>query len=245
MQNVGSSNLDIPGIKIAGKNLAGVTGANLGEGRKGGFMQIRDERIEKRQKRAKELEVNEYSPLKKDLKEKELAQQVILNENKSALDKAAKDIEDKRQQMNDTVDPKEKESRGKELQKLKDELKADKERIGLPAIEKEISTAKKVIEKENIDRANDFANSLGTPLSKVIDHITGLGQYSTQGLEEAQYKIKMRLAVAANSGGDKGGHGGGSHGGGSPKPTPPPPKPKPADDHDEHEHSGGGGEHHH
>ncbi len=64
---VGSGSFDIRGVKVAGKSLASTTGMHVGEAQKGGFVERRKERVENRQKRAKELEVGEDETLTQDL----------------------------------------------------------------------------------------------------------------------------------------------------------------------------------
>ena len=67
----GSASFDARGIKIAGKTIASATGMSLGEGHKGGFEQKRKEQVEKKQKRAKELEVGEDEPEMQTVRERE------------------------------------------------------------------------------------------------------------------------------------------------------------------------------
>jgi hypothetical protein len=101
MMKLGSSNLDIRSVKIAGKNLAGVTGANLGEGRKGGFTQMREEKVAKRLKRAKELEVGEDEPAKQALNHAEYDAHEWANQFGGEIEKLDKQIEGARQNLLD------------------------------------------------------------------------------------------------------------------------------------------------
>ena len=73
MKGVGSSNFDIRGAKIGGKTLASATGMSVGEARKGGFAERRKEQVERKQKRAKELEVSEDEPAKQEVRRAEAA----------------------------------------------------------------------------------------------------------------------------------------------------------------------------
>ena len=57
MEKLGSGSFDLRGVKVAGMSLGSATGMNLGEARKGGFKQRREEQVKKRQERAKDLEV--------------------------------------------------------------------------------------------------------------------------------------------------------------------------------------------
>ena len=65
---------DVRGIKVAGKDLAGVTGMTMmGKPKEGGFEKARKDQVEKRQKRAKELEVGEDENLKQNVRHQEAA----------------------------------------------------------------------------------------------------------------------------------------------------------------------------
>lgn len=64
---VGSKSFDVRGAKIAGQTLGGITGMNLGEAQKGGFIQAQKDKVGKRRKRALELEVGENEELTQTL----------------------------------------------------------------------------------------------------------------------------------------------------------------------------------
>jgi hypothetical protein len=74
----GTGSLDIRGVKIAGQSLASATGMKLGEAQKGGFVQMRKDQVEKRQKRAEELKVGEDEASKQRLNAVEDAHQELL-----------------------------------------------------------------------------------------------------------------------------------------------------------------------
>ncbi|HBP27517.1 TPA: hypothetical protein DD445_01860 [Candidatus Nomurabacteria bacterium] len=79
----GSGSFDARGIKIAGKDLAstGLKVNTFGKQNEGGFVKRRADQVEKRQKRAKELEVGEDETLKQDVHAKQ-----------NDLDKAKSDL---------------------------------------------------------------------------------------------------------------------------------------------------------
>jgi len=66
LRNIGSAagkgSMDIRGVKIAGKGIADTGMIGVGKPKEGGYMKARADKVEKRQKRAKELEVGEDSP---------------------------------------------------------------------------------------------------------------------------------------------------------------------------------------
>jgi len=62
---------DVRGVKIAGKDLSSTGLTSLGKPKEGGFEKRRAEQVEKRQKRAKELEVGEDEGLKQTVRQKE------------------------------------------------------------------------------------------------------------------------------------------------------------------------------
>jgi hypothetical protein len=98
---IGSANFDVRGVKIGGKTLASATGLKVGEAGKGGFTERKKEEVEKRQKRAKELQVGENDPLKQALNKTEMDLQGLLGENAQVIETLDKVIEKKRQEVND------------------------------------------------------------------------------------------------------------------------------------------------
>ncbi|MFA6257618.1 MAG: hypothetical protein WC671_01235 [Candidatus Paceibacterota bacterium] len=95
------SSFDVRGVKIAGKNLSGATGMNLGEAQKGGIAQTRKEKVEKNIKRAKGLEVREDESLKQALNKTEMDLQALLSTNAQEISTLDKTIEKKRQEAVD------------------------------------------------------------------------------------------------------------------------------------------------
>jgi hypothetical protein len=63
--------MDIRGIKVAGKDLSSTGLTSLGKPKEGGFTKRRADQVEKRQKRAKELEVGEDENLKQNVRHRE------------------------------------------------------------------------------------------------------------------------------------------------------------------------------
>ena len=96
----GSGSMDIRGAKIGGKSLAD-TGIKFGKAKEGGYAKHLEEKVEKRQKRAGELEVHESEDLKQKLNKTEKDLQGLLATNKAELDELDKTIESKRQALTD------------------------------------------------------------------------------------------------------------------------------------------------
>lgn len=94
----------IPGVgslaKAGGINLEAAKGIGLGS-KEGGYQQRRKEQVEKRQKRAKELEVREDEPLKQALNKTEMDLQGLLSKNTKDIEGLDKLIEKKRQEADD------------------------------------------------------------------------------------------------------------------------------------------------
>ncbi|HNW71384.1 MAG TPA: hypothetical protein PKZ36_01245 [Candidatus Paceibacterota bacterium] len=105
MQNIGHSlgkgSFDVRGIKVAGKSLAS-TGIPVGTtSGTGGYEKIRADKIEKRQKRAKELEVGENSGMKQELNKTEADLQGLLVTNAKEIEDIDKLIDKKKQEAAD------------------------------------------------------------------------------------------------------------------------------------------------
>ncbi|MFA5792012.1 MAG: hypothetical protein WC884_03175 [Candidatus Paceibacterota bacterium] len=98
---IGSGSFDVRGVKIGGKTLASATGMNLGEAQKGGFTERKKEQVEKRQKRAKDLEVGENEGLKQNLNKTEADLQGLLDANSKELADLDKLIGVRRQALSD------------------------------------------------------------------------------------------------------------------------------------------------
>lgn len=86
--------------KMGGINLEAAKGIGLGS-KEGGYTQRRKEQVEKRQKRAKELEVREDEPLKQALNKTEMDLQGLLSKNTQDIEGLDKLIEKKRQEASD------------------------------------------------------------------------------------------------------------------------------------------------
>jgi len=85
---------------MAGKGMD----VDMGKAKEGGYAKHLSEKVESRQKRAKELEVHENEPLKQSLNKTEMDLQTLLNENKSELDGIDKAIEKARANLKDAKD---------------------------------------------------------------------------------------------------------------------------------------------
>ena len=99
----GRGSFDIKGIKIAGQNLASVTGMKVGEGQKGGFEQMRKNKVEKRRKRAESLKVGEDEEITQKINVAEMDLQVLLNKVAADFSRLDKALEDQRQIKTDNA----------------------------------------------------------------------------------------------------------------------------------------------
>jgi len=68
-----SGSFDLRQVKIKGKGLGSLTGMDLGDGKKGGFKQAREDRVKRRQHRAEELKVGEDEELNQNVRRAEVA----------------------------------------------------------------------------------------------------------------------------------------------------------------------------
>ncbi|MFA6354928.1 MAG: hypothetical protein WCW65_00680, partial [Candidatus Paceibacterota bacterium] len=99
-QKVASKSFDIRNTEMgaaAGKSM----GSDIGKGKVGGYTKDRKDFVEKKQKRAKEIEVNEDEDLKQALNKTEMDLQALLFGNKKELDELDKLIEIKKQALVD------------------------------------------------------------------------------------------------------------------------------------------------
>ncbi|OGI59716.1 hypothetical protein A2814_00165 [Candidatus Nomurabacteria bacterium RIFCSPHIGHO2_01_FULL_38_19] len=107
---VGGRSFDARGVSVGGKTLASATGIKVGEAQKGGFIEARKIKDEKRRKRAEELKVGPNEQLRKNANALEEAREELLLENSDKLERLNKAIEVARTQANDlnskdTIDP--------------------------------------------------------------------------------------------------------------------------------------------
>lgn len=95
-----NSSFDIRGVKIAGKNLAS-TGLRVGSAQTGGFEKAREERINKKQRRAESLKVGKYDPESIELKKSENELKTVENKTHKAIEELDRKIPIIRQAMDD------------------------------------------------------------------------------------------------------------------------------------------------
>ena len=86
---VGAKSFDVRGIKVAGMSIPGT----FGKAQEGGFTKRRAEQVEKRQKRAKELEVGEDETLKQNLNALENNLQTLLRGSSHEIEQIDKRID--------------------------------------------------------------------------------------------------------------------------------------------------------
>lgn len=128
---VGSGSFDIRNTD-AGKNATKFMGVSAGKGKTGGYAKYFSDKVERKTKNAKELEVGDTDPLKQSLNQTEGDLQKLLEENKAELDRLDAEITSKRQAMSDAsiiYGPKDPETKkaAAALQSAKDKKKALKD----------------------------------------------------------------------------------------------------------------------
>jgi hypothetical protein len=196
------SSFDVRGVKVAGKSLAS-TGLKVGEAQKGGWSQMKKEQIEKRQKRAEELEKRGTSKEKKDVQNAEIALKEAVLQDKTIggvtlpvklhLQNADKVIDKARIDLNDAKN-------GGDLYEIArakaalDSARNEKETVrtaaGLPALEKVVNKAKVDLEVASDKITTDYAKAISGNFSKNLNSIFRLGAYSRAGADEAARKIR-------------------------------------------------------
>jgi len=97
----GSGSMDLRGVKIAGKGLSDTGLKGLGKAKEGGYAKHLSDKVEKRQKRAKELEVHESEDLKQNLNAVEKDLQELLRTNSHELETLDKRIKIARENATD------------------------------------------------------------------------------------------------------------------------------------------------
>jgi len=103
----GTKSFDVRATGLGQKAIskAGLTGTTTlgGEVKKGGWEQTRKDKVEKRKKRAEELEVGEDEKVKQELNKTEMDLQKLLAANAKQLAQLDKEIEKKRQSLRDAT----------------------------------------------------------------------------------------------------------------------------------------------
>lgn len=210
------SSFDVRGVKVAGQSLGSVTGIKIGEAQKGGWSEMKKKQVEKRQKRADELEKRGTGTEKKnvelaeiDLKEKTLPVRLDLAE-------ADKEIEKTRIALNDIKGTGDKAGTDAAIEKLRDAQDAkDKIRgidttIGgidpktgykirikltpktgsIAEADKNVREAKQALDVKGETITKEYAEKISSQTSKNLNSIFRLGAYSRAGADEAARKIK-------------------------------------------------------
>jgi len=191
------SNFDVRGIKVAGQSLGSATGMKVGEARKGSWNETKKQQVEKRQKRADELEKRSTATQKKavddaeiKLKEATLPVKLDIENADRKIEKARKDLSDAK--LADDGHG----SNAAEIAKAKADLdgaKNAKEMVrtyaGLPGLEKSVHQAKQDLVVKSDEITTAYATTISGGLSKTLNFVFR-GGYSLAGADEAARKIK-------------------------------------------------------
>lgn len=176
------SSFDVRGVKIAGKDLSGTTGMKLGEASKGSWTETKKQQVEKRIKRADELEKRGTGKEREELEEA----QAKLNEAtipvKLDLEKIDKVMEGLRKNLNDAV--KTGDTKGKEeaeggliLAKQSRKEKTDK----LKPLQDEVLKKQKDLNIKGGEIRTDYAESIKSGMNKNMKTILKAGALGVAG----------------------------------------------------------------
>ena len=100
-KGLGSASFDARGINIAGKSLS--SALPVGQAQKGGIVQARKDRTEKRRKRSEELKVGEHEGLKQALNREEAALQGLMDRAAGKFEELDRKIKDLREKKADAA----------------------------------------------------------------------------------------------------------------------------------------------
>jgi len=195
------SSFDVRGIKVAGQSLGSVTGMKVGEASKGGWNENKKQQVEKRQKRADELEKRGTGKLKNNvadaeikLKEATLPVQLDLKLVDKEIEKAKVDLTNARN-GGDEEGIKNAREALKTAQTRKTVIRENNiDKDGKPMksiidLEKEVREAEQKLAVEGDKIRTDYAKTISGGLSKTLNFVFK-GGYSLAGADEAARKIR-------------------------------------------------------
>jgi hypothetical protein len=201
-KSIGSGSFDARAIKVGGMGLS----STLGKPKEGGFTGGKKAQIEKRQKRAQELEVGEDETLKQSVNKAETDLQGLLNKVTKDFERIDKDLVSARQEKADTKtgSPEEAVAIAK-IDALKKEKADLREGVTGPKVvggpndgktikemEKDvIPDAKNKVVTENRNRKWSYAASEQTGWERTKGYVLSGGAYTKKTAREAGHKIRM------------------------------------------------------
>lgn len=196
------SSFDIRGIPGASKVL-GMTGLATGAGlvgkaQQGGWAEMKKKQVEKRQKRAEELQKRGTSGKRKNKEEAEAKLNEATLPVKIDLEQAEKKIEKFRRDLNDAqkagdADGIDTATTG--LANAKQDKDALRAHAGLDRLETEVRNAQRELDTETGRIASEYAQQISGNWSKNLNSIFRLGAYSRAGADEASRKIRSGAKV--------------------------------------------------
>ena len=214
------SSFDVKGIKIAGKSLGSVTGMNVGEARKGGWSDMKKQQVEKRQKRADELEKRGTRAEKQavdnaeiELKDKtlQIIDPAILTPEfkelggltaKAAMEVIDKKMDKARIDLNDAKNAGDigaiTKAKGEldAAKTLKDDIRntkiknTDGTSSSIKDVEGDLRKQKDKLLLESERISKEYAEKISGGLSKGLNMFFRAGAYSMAGADEAARKIR-------------------------------------------------------
>lgn len=201
-KSAGSGSMDIRGTKLgasAGKGL----GVDMGKAKEGGFEKIKAEKIDKRVKRAKELEMGEGSKKKRESSNLEASLRAAKSEQASSLSKWEREITKQRQELTDAKNAKDKtamadaklklDNAKKELEKLKNAPTSHGGSINY--IESELNRVNDEINAAEIKSMNDYAKNMESMGNKTLNYFKSFGQHSGVGANIAADRIRKGVKI--------------------------------------------------
>ena len=199
----GKASLDVRGIKIGGKNIGDATGMKVGKVKEGGFEKIKEERIEGRVKRAKELEMGEGSKEKREASELEAKLRAAKAEKATDLSRWEKEVTKQRQELSDAKNADDINGMNAAKTAL-DNAKAQLDIIknsatsyggSISYFEKELNKANDRINSAEISAMNQYASGIESMGNKTINYFKTLGQHSGAGANIAADRIRRGVKI--------------------------------------------------
>jgi hypothetical protein len=211
-KSAGKGSFDVKGSKLgalAGKGL----GVDLGKAKEGGFEKIKEEKIEKRVKRAKELEKGEGSKDKRDASA--LEAQIRTSKARKATDLAIveREITELRQKMQDQksagldadaattyiqLEIKQNDKkilRGAEVKNAAGVVVVPKVAGGIADLEAQLNGLNDKINAAEIASMNEYAKRMESMGNKTLNYITSFGQHSGVGANIAADRIRKGVKI--------------------------------------------------
>lgn len=192
-----NSSFDARGVKVFGQNLGSATGLHVGDAGKGSWSEMKKQQIEKRKKRADELEKRGTSGHKDAVEEAEVKLKEATLPVKLKLDDAEKVLQKAKETMADAATPFEKEMAAVAIKAAKDAKEQIRKDAKLKGFEDAVRASKQALEERSGKIRHDYATSISDSkdiihkISNFASRLSSLGAYSPTVANEAARKIRM------------------------------------------------------